>query len=129
MSDVLPFFDPSNRDFHPEMTLCILSCTGIFCKIRGMSFQEVINEDSHIAEIGVWLPRMQLPHRSIQEVRQELLRQQASWNRVIELKNIEDGLSFCTWINTDSAEITMLLKTYVLHMQVIFNILHTLYIP
>jgi hypothetical protein len=42
-----------------------------------MSFQEVITEDSHIAEIGVWLPRMQLPQTSILEVRQELLRQQA----------------------------------------------------
>jgi hypothetical protein len=27
MSNVLPFFDPSNRDFHPEMTHCILSRT------------------------------------------------------------------------------------------------------
>jgi hypothetical protein len=94
-----------------------------------MSFQEVINEDSHITEIGVWLPRMQLPQRSIQEVRQELLKQQARWNRVIKLKNIEAGLGFRTWSNTDSTEITMLPKTYALHMQVIFNILHTLYIP
>jgi hypothetical protein len=51
-----------------------------------MSFQEVITEDSHVTEIGVWLPRMQLPQRSIIEVRQKLLRQQARWNRVIELK-------------------------------------------
>jgi hypothetical protein len=76
------------------MTHCILSRTGIFCEIRGMSFQEVIIEDSHVAEIGVWLLRMQLPQRSIQEVRQELLRQQARWNRVVELKNIEAGLDF-----------------------------------
>jgi hypothetical protein len=92
-----------------------------------MSFQEVINEDSHVAEIGVWLPRMQLPQRSILEVRQELLRQQARWNRVVELKNIEAGLSFQSWINTNSTEITMLPKIYALHMQVIFNILRTLY--
>jgi hypothetical protein len=59
-----------------------------------MSFQEVIIEDSHVVEIGVWLPRMQLPQRSIQEVRQELLRQQARWNRVVELKNIQAGLGF-----------------------------------
>jgi hypothetical protein len=92
-----------------------------------MSFHEQISEDSHVAEIGVWLPRMQLPQRSIQEVRQELLRQQARWNRVIELKNIEAGLCFRTWINTDSTEITMLPKIYALHMQVIFNIMRTLY--
>jgi hypothetical protein len=127
MSDVLPFFDPSNRDFHPEMIHCILSRTGKFCEIRGMSFQEVITKDSHVAEIGVWLPRMQLPQRSIPEVCQELLRQQARWNRVIELKNIEAGLGFHTWINTDSTKITMLPKTYALHMQVIFNILRTLH--
>jgi len=127
MSDVLPFFDPANRDFHPEMTHCILSRTGIFCEIRGMSFQEVIIEDSHVAKIGIWLPRMQLPLRSIEEVRQELLRQQARWNRVVELKNIEAGLGFQRWINTDSTEITMLPKTYALHMQVIFIILRTLY--
>jgi hypothetical protein len=77
MSDVLPFFDPSNRDFDLEMTHYILSRTETFYKIRGMSFQEVITEDSHVAEIGVWLSRMQLPQRSILEVRQELLRQQA----------------------------------------------------
>jgi hypothetical protein len=118
MSDVLPFFDPSNRDFHLEMTHCIPSHAENFCEIRGMSFQE---------EIGVWLPRMQLPQRSILEVRQELLRQQARWNRVIELKIIEAGLGFRTWINTDSTEITMLLKTYALHIQVIFNILRTLH--
>jgi hypothetical protein len=58
---------------------------------------------------------------------QELLRQQARWNRVIELKNIEAGLGFRTWINTDSTEITMLPKTYALHMQIIFNILRTLH--
>jgi hypothetical protein len=69
----------------------------------------------------------ELPQRSIQEVRQELLRQQARWNRVIELKYIEAGLRFHTWINTDSTEITMLPKTYALHMQVIFNIMHTLH--
>jgi hypothetical protein len=92
-----------------------------------MSFQEVIIEDSHVAEIGVWLPRMQLPQRSIEEVRQELLRQQARWNRVVELKNIEAGLGFQSWINTDSTEITMLPKTYALHMQVIFSILRTLF--
>jgi hypothetical protein len=46
---------------------------------------------------------------------------------VIELKNIEAGLGFRTWINTDSTEITMLQKTYALHMQVIFNILRTLH--
>jgi hypothetical protein len=34
-----------------------------------MSFQEVIIEDSHVAEIGVWLPRIQFPQRSIEEVR------------------------------------------------------------
>jgi hypothetical protein len=44
------------------------------------------------------------------EVRQELLRQQARWNRVVELKNIEAGLGFQSWINTDSTEITMLPK-------------------
>jgi hypothetical protein len=93
------------------MTHCILSHTGKFCEIRGISFQEVIIEDSHVAEIGVWLPRMQLPQRSIQEVRQELLRQQVRWNRVVELKNIEAGLGFQSWINTDSTEITMLPKT------------------
>jgi hypothetical protein len=92
-----------------------------------MSFQEVITEDSHVAEIGVWLPRMQLSKRSILEVRQELLRQQARWNRVVELKIIEAGLGFQSWISTDSTEITMLPKTYALHMQVIFNILCTLY--
>jgi hypothetical protein len=127
MSDVLPFFDPSNRDFHPEMTHSILSRARKFCEIRGISFQEVITEDSHVAEIGVWLPRMQLPQRSILEVRQELLRQQARWNRVIELKNIEAGLGFPTWINTDSTEITMLPKAYALHIQVIFNILCSLH--
>jgi hypothetical protein len=127
MSDVLPFFDPSNRDFHPDMTHYILSRAAKFCEIRGMSFQELITEDSHVAEIGVWLPRMQLPQRSIQDVRQELLRQQVRWNRVTELKNIEAGLHFRTWINTDSTEITMLLKTYALHMQVIFNIMRTLH--
>jgi hypothetical protein len=74
MLDVLPFFDHSNRDFHPEMTHCILSRTGTFYEIRGMSFQEVITEDSHVAEIGVWLPMMQLPQRSILEVRQELFK-------------------------------------------------------
>jgi hypothetical protein len=87
-----------------------------------MSFQEVIIEDSHVAEIGVWLRRMQLPQRSIEEVCQELLRQQARWNRVVELKNIEAGLGFQSWINTDSTEITMLPKTYALHMQVTFII-------
>jgi hypothetical protein len=46
---------------------------------------------------------------------------------VIKLKNIEAGLGFHTWINTDSTEITMLSKTYALHMQVIFNILRTLH--
>jgi hypothetical protein len=46
---------------------------------------------------------------------------------VIELKNIEAGLGFRTWINTDSTEITMLPKTYTLHMQVIFYILRTLH--
>jgi hypothetical protein len=92
-----------------------------------MSFQELISEDRHVAEIGVWLPRMQLPQRTVQEVRQELLRQQARWNRVIELKNIEVGICFRTWINTDSTKITMLPKTYALHMQVIFNIIHTLH--
>jgi hypothetical protein len=70
---------------------------------------------------------MQLPQKSIQEIRQELLRQQARWNRVVELKNIEAGLGFQSWINTDSTEITMLLKIYALHMQVTFNILHTLH--
>jgi hypothetical protein len=70
---------------------------------------------------------MQLPLRSIEEVRQELLRQQARWNRVVELKNIEAGLGFQRWINTDSTEITMLPKTYALHMQVIYIILRTLY--
>jgi hypothetical protein len=46
---------------------------------------------------------------------------------VIELKNIKAGLGFETWINTNLNEITMLPKTYALHMQVIFNILRTLY--
>jgi hypothetical protein len=46
---------------------------------------------------------------------------------VIELKNIEAGLGFRTWINTDLTEITMLPKTYALHMQVIFNILRTVH--
>jgi hypothetical protein len=46
---------------------------------------------------------------------------------VIKLKNIEAGLGFHTWINTDSTKITMLPKTYALHMQVIFNILRTLH--
>jgi hypothetical protein len=76
-----------------------------------MSFQELITEDSYVSEIGVWLLRIQLPQRSIQEVRQELLRQQARWNRVIELKNIKAGLHFCTMINTDSTKIIMLPKT------------------
>jgi hypothetical protein len=46
---------------------------------------------------------------------------------VIELKNIEAGLGFLTWINTDSTKITMLPKKYALHMHVIFNILCTLH--
>jgi hypothetical protein len=98
-----------------------------FCESRGMSLQEVITEDSNIAKVGVWLRMMQLPQRSIQEVRQELLRLQARWNRVIELKNIEAGLRFCTLINTDSIEIIMLLKTYALHLQIIFNIMQSLH--
>jgi hypothetical protein len=77
MSDILPFFDPSNRDFHLDMTPCILNRAAIFHESRGMSFQELITEYSHVAEIGAWLPKMQLPQRSIQEIRQELLRLQA----------------------------------------------------
>jgi hypothetical protein len=46
---------------------------------------------------------------------------------VIELKNIEVGHRFFTWINTDSTEIAMLPKTYALHMHVIFNIMRTLH--
>jgi hypothetical protein len=46
---------------------------------------------------------------------------------VIELKNIEAGLCLRTLISTDSTEITMLPKTYSLHMQVIFNIMRTLH--
>jgi hypothetical protein len=46
---------------------------------------------------------------------------------VIEIKNIEAGLCFCTLINTDSIEITMLQKIYALHVQVIFNIMQTLH--
>jgi hypothetical protein len=104
MSDVLHFFDISNSDFHPDMTHCIPNHAATFHESRGISFQELITKDSHIAEIGVWLRRMQLPERSIQEVRQELLRLQVRWNRVTELKNIEAGLCFSTLINTDSFE-------------------------
>src|SRR5664279_4908370 len=98
MSDVYPFFSPANRDFHPRMSFCLLQAAtkmslGDTSEGRaGVCFQQLNSSNSHLAELGKCLPRMQLQVRDPEEIRQELFRLRGRWNRVIELKIVEAGL-------------------------------------
>ena len=71
----------------------------------GVCFQELISIRSHLVELGKCLPRMQLPERKAEEIREELLRLHGRWNRVVELKIIEAGLRNAP-IRSESREIT-----------------------
>jgi hypothetical protein len=118
------FFHPSNRDFHPEMTRAVMHHTATLCESRGLSYQDIISDDSHIAEICKFLVEWSLPHRSIPEVHKEILRFQSQWNRVVELKIIEAGLHG-DLIRTDSSKICSP-KEYALHVKVMLHLMHNL---
>jgi hypothetical protein len=99
--------------------------TVTLCESRGLSYQDIISDDSNIAEICKSLVDWSLPHRSVPEVRKELLRFQRQWNKVVELKIIEAGL-LCDPIRTDSSKIRFSLREYALHVTVMLHLMHNL---
>jgi hypothetical protein len=123
MSSGRYFFHPSNRDFHPEMSHAVMHRTATLCESRGLSFEGIINDDSHVTEICKILVEWSLPHRSVAEVRKELLRCQRYWSYVVELKNLEAALHGDP-IRTDSSEIRFSPREYALHIPVKLELMH-----
>lgn len=119
MASLLPFFAPSNRDFHPQMSRCLLYAAAQLILGTGMSSLELLSVNQHLLKVGECLPKNQLPIRTKDEIRQELLRLRQRWSRVSELKKIEAGLrgrpmSRLSIIRFSSSE-------YAFHKKVIFN--------
>ena len=127
MSDVLPFFSPTNRGFHPDMSLTVLVGAAQMAegdypqwegKIGRLSFEEVIGSYSHLVDLGKRLSYNMLPSRTPEEIRRELLRLRGRWNRVIELKMIEAALRDLP-VCFESREIRFRPKEYEFYVQVI----------
>jgi uncharacterized protein (DUF2344 family) len=125
MSSIHPFFSPSNRGFHPQMTLCLLQEAAIVVLGDtsegrvGVHFLELLRSYSLLLELGKCLPRNQLPVRTVEEIHEEFLRLRRRWARVVELKIVEAGLRNIH-VRHEARKITFLPKEYAFHVKVIY---------
>ena len=67
---------------------------------------------------GKNLAKYNLPHRSTEEIWEELLRWRHKWSRVVQLKYVEAGLRGLS-ISTESDKIYFSPEAYALHVEVI----------
>ena len=88
----------SSHGFDPYSAWCILSNAAKGKTSNrglgrvGIPFEELIGSRSNLVELGKTLAQYNLPERSPEEIREELLSWRAKWNRVFELKKIESGV-------------------------------------
>ena len=92
MASLLPFFLPSNRGFHPQMSHCLLSAAVDYKIEKDMHCVDIVGSSSILRKIGKCLPDNQLPSRTSEEIKEELLRIYERWERISNLKKFEAAL-------------------------------------
>src|SRR3954469_2319032 len=92
MSSIRPFFSPSNRAFHPEMSHCLLQSACTYKEAKDIDYLDILGSSSHLKKIGKCLPNQHLPVRTCEEIKEKLLRMRWRWERTSDLKKIEAAL-------------------------------------
>ena len=102
------------------MSHCLLLAAVEMRVATNMCHLDILNVNQFLEEVGKCLPNNQLPVRTVEEIREELLRIRHRWNRVVELKKFEAGL-LNTSISQKLAKIRFQPLEYDFHVKVILQ--------